>query len=206
MVWLVCALCAFADSYTPSQKIFRNDIHTFLKEEGYAPFINSDTGDINFKMDGTNFIIDLNKDYNGPFLVTLSASFGMESLSNSDKVRLFETENLINSKYHCIKVSYVEYNNNNLLIFSVESFCHNSDDFKYALVKYLDIMKSSISEFTNLYSDNSSSIPDYTSNYSNQNLQTVGSISSRSGNRIYLNAPILESSHHKWWANSIELN
>lgn len=195
MVHTIGVVCTYADKYTLSQSAFRRDINQFLIEEGYSTHINSETGDINFKMDDTNYVIDLNTDFNGPFLVTLSATFGTSSGSDSSKQRFYETSNTINSRYNCVKVCYLEYQNEGMLVFSVESFCHNSDDFKYALVKYLNIIKSAISEFTNLYDDSSEDGND-----------VIGRVSSRLGNRIIIETPILETSHHKWWATSIVFN
>lgn len=144
---------AWADDYTPAQANFRNDINQFLKEEGYAPTVNTNTGDINFKMEGTNYVIELDTDYKGPYLVTLSATFNMDPLSTPDKAKLYEAENTVNSKYDCVKASYLEHENTNLLIFSIESFCHNSDDFKYALAKYLVFIKTAIKDFGIIYND-----------------------------------------------------
>ena len=144
------------DQYNQNQARFRNDINQFLREEGYSPSINTSTGDINFKMEGINYVVRLDTDYKGPYLVILNATFNMDPLTSSNKSKLFETENTVNSRYDCVKVRYLEYENTNLLIFSVESFCHNSDDFKYALARYLVLIKSAISDFTNIYEDTSS--------------------------------------------------
>ena len=175
---------ALADDYTPAQANFRNDINLFLKEEGYAPTVNTNTGDLNFKMEGTNYVIDLNKEFKSPYLVTLSAIFNMETPSNSDKVRLFEIENTINANFKCVKASYLEYEASCLLIFSIESFCHNSDDFKYALVRYLEFIKSAVKEFGNLY----------------------GSGEAQATNRISVNnSNILQTDSHYWELVGIEL-
>lgn len=181
----VCATYA-QDQYNTNQVRFRNDINQFLREEGYSPSINSGTGDINFKMEGTNYVVDLDTDYKGPYLVTLSATFNMESLSYSDKQKLYEVENTINSKYDCVKVSYFEHDGTGLLIFSIESFCHNSDDFKYALVKYLGFIKSAIGDFRNQYSDETSS--------------------SRNSTHIEVhNSNTLRTSDHSWDVISVDL-
>lgn len=175
---------AWADDYTPAQANFRNDINQFLKEEGYAPTVNANTGDINFKMEGTNYVVDLNKEYKGPYLVTLSATFNMETLSNSDKIKLFEIENTINTNFNCVKASYLEYEGSHLLIFSIESFCHNSDDFKYALIRYLEFIKSAVKEFGNLYGNSEAQVT----------------------NRISVNnSNILQTDTHYWELVGIEL-
>lgn len=155
---------------------------SFLKEEGYSPTINNSTGDINFKMEGTNYVVDLNTAFSSPYLVTLSASFSFESISSSERQKLYEIENAINSKFSCIKASYAELENSKILIFSVESFCHNSDDFKYALVKYLIFIKEAIDEFRKLYSgEGSSSVsshyidsPSYTTTNGNKTCKIIG--------------------------------
>ena len=152
-----CLTIFAQDQYNQNQAQFRNDINKFLREEGYLPSINSRTGEINFKMESTNYAIGLDADFKGPYLVILSATFNMDELSYSDKQKLYEVENTINSKYNCVKASYLEYEDTRLLVFSIESFCHNSDDFKYALIKYLESIKSAIREFGEEYSGNNSS-------------------------------------------------
>lgn len=150
-----CWLCS-QNQYNANQIRFRDDIKRFLQEEGYTPTINSNTGDINFKMEGTNYVIGLSTDYNGPYFVSLSAVFNMDPMSYSEKLRLYEIENTINGTAECVKVNYFEYDQNNrLLEFAVESFCHNSDDFKYALVKYLGFIKVAINDFREQFSSNS---------------------------------------------------
>lgn len=206
LTWIISIHGLCADNYTLSQAKFRDDIKKFLTEEGYSPSIDIKSGNINFKMEGTNYVIDLNTDYDGPYLVTLSALFNMESMSSAGKVRLFEIENTINRQYSCVKSCCFDFDDGHVLVFSVESFCHNSDDFKYALIKYLDLIKAAINEFTNLYHGNSGIGSDRSSVHSGNSSKTIGSVSSRSGSKVYLSAPILESSYHKWWANSIELN
>ena len=182
------------DGYNSNQIRFRNDINQFLKEEGYSPSINSGTGDINFKMEGTNYVVDLDTDYKGSYLVTLSATFNMESMSYTDKQKLYEVENTINSRYDCVKASYMEYEDTRLLIFSIESFCHNSDDFKYALVKYLGFIKSAIGDFRELYSGSDKSYesstrqissPYYSSTSKNKGLKIAGVDLTPTETRVY---------------------
>lgn len=195
MVHTIGVVCTYADKYTALQSAFRRDIHQFLREEGYLAHINSETGDINFKMDDTNYVIDLNTDFNGPFLVTLSSTFGTGAVSASPKQRFCEISNTINSSYNCVKVCFHEYQNEGMLVFSVESFCHNSDDFKYALLKYLNIIKSAISEFANLYDNRSQGVN-----------EVIGRVIGPFGNKVIVEAPMLETSHHKWRATSIVFN
>lgn len=191
---VIASVSAIAqNSYNSSQIRFRNDVTQFLKEEGYSPTINNSTGDINFKMEGTSYVIGLNTAFSSPYLVTLSASFSFESMSSSERQKLYEVENTINSKFNCIKASYAELDGSRILVFSVESFCHNSDDFKYALVKYLSFIKEAIEDFRKLYSGEGSSStssyyidsPSYTTTSGNKTCKITGVEVGETETKIY---------------------
>lgn len=156
IIFIICVLgiiSSKASNYKPQQLSFRNDIKSYLYEEGYAPTINSNTEDINFKIEGTNYSIELNTDYNGPFLVSINARFNMDELSNNELKKLYTIENEVNNSFNCVKCYYMAFEDVRLLSFSVESFCHNSEDFKYALAKYISLMKSAIAKFQELYDE-----------------------------------------------------
>lgn len=169
-----------AINYKPQQLSFRNDIKSYLYEEGYAPTINSNTEDIYFKIEGTNYSIELDTDYDSPFLVSLNARFNVDELSKSKLQRLYAIENDINEKYSCVKCSYSAFEDYRVLSFTVESFCHSSEDFKYALARYINIMRKAIADFMELYNDEPSSSkslvvhnPFYTTTSENKGLKIL---------------------------------
>lgn len=126
-LFLLTCICvtgfyAKADNYKPQQISFRNDIQSYLKEEGYAPSININTGDINFKIEGNNYYIELDTDYNGPYLVSINTVFSMDEMTDSELQKLYIIENEINSSFDCVKCYFQAYDDLRLLSFSIESF------------------------------------------------------------------------------------
>ena len=60
------------------QLALRNEIMSFLKEEGYMPEIDSD-GDIKFKSEGNDFYVTVSATDENPMYVTLFRVFSMYS-------------------------------------------------------------------------------------------------------------------------------
>ena len=197
-LFLLICICitsfyAKADNYKPQQKTFRNDIQSYLKEEGYVPTINTNTGDINFKIEGNNYSIEMDTEYNGPYLVSINTGFSMDEMTDIELQKLYVIENEINSNYDCVKCYFQVYEDLRLLSFSVESFCYSSEEFKYALAKYIKLMKSAVTKFVELFSSNQ--LP--SNNTSNPNISQP--------HKIAVNSSKIETQYHSWVVVSVEL-
>lgn len=129
--FLLLASNVSAINITEAGKHFRNDIQSFLKQEGYSPWVDDEEG-LCFKQDGNNFCIDIEGER--PFYV----QFFREgySVNNINETALLKAINNCNANTKALKCCY--YGND--ITFACESFCHNSEDFKYVFYKYLSIL------------------------------------------------------------------
>lgn len=197
----------WAEEMSYAAKTFRSNIQTFLREEGFTPSVDND-GSLCFKKEGTAYWIDVIGDK--PFYVT----FHREPLGtdNAPESKVLKAINEVNTNIRAIKCCYMS----DHVSLAIESYCYVAEDFKYVFYNYLNILEASNELVKEAYSkyDSSSS---YNSSYKGGNSSSSGGSSyrsssstttsgSRSGNKVYINGPILESSHHKWWATGIELN
>lgn len=197
-----------AEEMSYAAKTFRSNIQGFLREEGFAPSIDND-GSLCFKKEGTSYWIDVIGDK--PFYVT----FHREPLGtdNAPETKVLKAINDVNTNIRAIKCCYM----NDHVSLAIESYCYVAEDFKYVFYNYLNILEASndlVKEAYSKYDSSSSSGSSYKngsssssggSSYRSSSTSTSTS-GSRSGNKVYINGPILETSHHKWWATGIELN
>lgn len=196
----------WAEEMSYAAKTFRSNIQAFLREEGFAPSVDSD-GSLCFKKEGTAYWIDVIGDK--PFYVT----FHREPLGtdNAPELAVLEAINEVNTNIRAIKCCYM----NDHVSFAIESYCYVAEDFKYVFYSYLGILEASndlVKEAYSKYDSSSSNSSSYkgnsSGNYSNRSSSTNSASTSgrKSGNTVYINGPILETSAHKWWATSIDLN
>ena len=99
---------------------------------------------------------------------------------------------------------------------AIESYCYVAEDFKYVFYQYLSILEASnelVKEAYSKYDTSASTSSHGNSGNKSGNGSSYGSNSSsttttgnRKGNTVYVNAPILETTYHKWWCTSIDLN
>lgn len=115
------AFAAPADE-TPSPELlsFRSEIMSYLRTEGYAPYIDEDN-DLCFKKEGELYWFDLAlKD---PFYVELHRSgFTVEG---TNKALLLMAANEVNLNRRCVKASMGEKS----VSFTIEMFCKNAAQF-----------------------------------------------------------------------------
>jgi hypothetical protein len=116
---------------TVAGKQFRNDIQNFLRQEGYSPWVDDD-GSLCFKQEGNKFWIDIEGEK--PFYV----QFFREGYSadNVNEIALLKAINKCNTGTKALKCCYYGTG----ISLACESFCHNSEDFKYVFYKYLSIL------------------------------------------------------------------
>lgn len=119
---------AFADELTAEQKQFRSAMQSFLREEGFAPYIDEDNS-LCFKKEGELYWIDVAD--RSPFYVEFCRSgFG---LTDADMASAYLACNKATSNVRCAKA----YISNNSLRVRVEIYCHRVEDFKYAFYPYM---------------------------------------------------------------------
>lgn len=194
-----------AEEMSYAAKTFRSNIQSFLREEGFAPSVDND-GSLCFKKEGTSYWIDVLGDK--PFYVT----FHREPLGtdNAPELSVLKAINDVNTNIRAIKCCYMK----DHVSFAIESYCYVAEDFKYVFYSYLGILEASNEIIKEAYSkyDTSSSSSSYKNSSSGSSSFRSGSSTAsttsgtRSGNTVHINGPIIESSHHKWWATSIDLN
>ena len=75
-ITLACVVLmqAYAQEFTSAQLSLRNQIKTYIAEEGYMPTIDSD-GDIKFKREGTTYYVIVSKTNSNPMYVRLICSY-----------------------------------------------------------------------------------------------------------------------------------
>lgn len=195
----------WAEEMSYAAKSFRSNIQSFLREEGFAPTVDND-GSLCFKKEGTAYWIDVIGDK--PFYVT----FRKEGVGTKDAnaTAVLKAINDVNTNIRAIKCCYY----NDYVGLGVESYCYVAEDFKYVFYTYLNILDAAEEAVKEAYSkydssNSSSNNSSYRNNGSgnrSSSSTTATTSGSRSGNKVYINGPILESSHHKWWATGIELN
>lgn len=194
-----------AEEMSYAAKTFRSNIQSFLREEGFTPSVDND-GSLCFKKEGTSYWIDVLGDK--PFYVT----FHREPLGtdNAPELAVLKAINDVNTNIRAIKCCYMK----DHVSFAIESYCYVAEDFKYVFYSYLGILEASNEIVKEAYSkyDTSSSSSSYKNSSSGSSSFRSGSSTAsttsgtRSGNTVHINGPIIESSHHKWWATSIDLN
>lgn len=198
-------LCGWAEEMSYAAKTFRSNIQSFLREEGFAPTIDKD-GSLCFKKEGAQYWIDVIGDK--PFYVT----FRKEGVRTKDAnaTAVLQAINDVNTNIRAIKCCYY----NDYVGLGIESYCYVAEDFKYVFYTYLNIFEAAEEAVKEAYSKYDTSNSSYNGGSSrnggsgNRSSSSTTSTTSgcRSGNKVYINGPILESLHHKWWATGIELN
>lgn len=171
-----------AEEMSYAAKTFRTNIQRFLQEEGFAPSVVTD-GYLCFKKEGTTYYINISGDK--LFYIVFSRE-GLRTDGASEET-ILKAINDVNLNIRAIKCCFYE----DCIICSIESYYNAADDFKYVFYSFLNILESSADLVAEAYSKYDS--------LSN----SVGNSSSRT---IPIDGPILRTSHHLWWATSIELN
>lgn len=127
MVMLAVLLVApvLADDYTPEQKAFRTNIMTFLKEEGFAPYL--DENSLTFKKEGQIYWINISD--GSPFYIEFHRS-GL-GCGEADKSVVLLACNHVNNTYKCAKVALKD----DVVSIAVELYCHSAEEFRYTFYK-----------------------------------------------------------------------
>lgn len=166
------ASIANAQSLNATQTKLRNEIKSFLQEEGFMPSINKD-GDISFKKEGKQYWVSVSNEDTNPMFVSIGAGFNKpEEYSLSTVMSAAADLNLVKGvKVLCGEDSFV---------IQGELFLGNAEQFKYAFYKILSQIESVVYLFDEACKNNQSG----SSSYSASSHSSYGSSSSSSEPRI----------------------
>ena len=128
-------------SYNSGQQAVRDNIMSYLREEGYQPSIDSD-GDIKFKRQGDIYFVDVSDKDSSPYYVRLSKYFSYGEKLTKTKIGLYAQE--IN-QYKMIKLLA---NDNNFWL-ETQMFLINSVAFTSIFDRILSAMDAAEEELKN---------------------------------------------------------
>lgn len=128
-------------SYNSGQQAARDNITSFLKDEGYQPSIDSD-GDIKFKRQGDVYFISVSDEDSSPYYVSLSKYYSYTDKLTKTKINLYAQE--IN-QYKMIKL---QANNDNFWL-TAQMFLINSVAFTSIFDRILSAMDAAEEELKN---------------------------------------------------------
>ena len=139
----------YASDITPEAKRFRDKIQSFLKQEGFSPYVDEEES-LCFKQDGDLFWIDVESD--APFRVSFFKQ-GF-SVSDADEQALLEAINDVHYKYAAIRCAVSKGKN---MVFFVQSFCSDPDCFTSVFYKNLKVLNTAYKTLQEFYSGNGGS-------------------------------------------------
>ena len=196
-ILVLSSFVAKSEELSYAAKNFRSNIQSFLREEGFSPSIDKD-GSLCFKKEGKEFWIDISGDKT--FYITLHRE--PLGCKDANATYVLKAVNDVNTNVRAIKCCY----QGDYVSLGIETYCYVAEDFKYVFYTYLNILDYGVSALEEAYSKYDTSSNNSSYNNRNSNSSTSNTTGTRSGNKIYINGPILESQYHKWWATQIELN
>lgn len=154
---------ACAQSLNASQTRLRNEIRSFLQEEGFMPSIDKD-GDIAFKKEGGQYWVTVSAEDTAPMYVTIGRGFNKPQEYSLATIMLTAADmNFVEGvKVLCSEDSFV---------IQGELFLGNAEQFKYAFYKIINQIERVVYAFDEACQKNQSggSSSSVTSNYLNGN-------------------------------------
>lgn len=132
---LASFVCQVRAELTGDALRFRNNIKSFLQEEGFSPYVDSDD-DLCFKKEGNLHWIS----FTGDKPVYVRFNRATTNCEGWDLGRLLQVLNEVNRDYRCIKATLSE--DQTYISYAVESYCYAPEDFKYAFYKYLNVLNN----------------------------------------------------------------
>lgn len=207
------SVVAVAEEKSMVAKSFRNSIVSFLREEGFSPFIDND-GDVAFKKEGMSYWIDVSGDK--PFYVRFYVE-GFD-IDDANLAAIQKAVNEVNMDIRAIKCCY----NTKSVILTVEFYTYATEDFKYIFYPYYNILQSSRNAIQEAYSkydssgsySSSSSASTYSSSTSASNNRSSWSTSSSGSNvtstphmrKLSVDGDVWHTDGYKYYVSSIEFN
>lgn len=144
MMTVVMTISISAAELNAQQSKLRDDILTFLREEGFMPEIDSD-GDIFFKREGMKWYIRISSTDNAPMFIDLSRFYKYDENYTRDK--LIAMQETLNA-YKGVKLTLGE----RLYSCSAEMYVVNADPLKYAFYKLIKQISNMLKEMDELLS------------------------------------------------------
>ncbi len=144
-----------ASPYNPIQEKFINDIYIFLNTNGYNVSYNSESGEINLVSNQLTYKISLDESSNNPFFISIYIDFNMTSLDSSEYSRLFALLNYTNSSSEFTKAFLMVNDDMRILDFTIEGLYLDSNNYKAAIVKYIQSIEGSVNTFFKMFNDKS---------------------------------------------------
>ncbi len=168
---------AMADDYTPEQKAFRSNLMTFLKEEGFAPYL--DENSLTFKKEGQIYWINISE--GSPFYIEFHRS-GL-GCGDADKATVLLSCNQVNRTYKCAKASLED----DVVSIAVEMYCHSAEEFRYTFYKNMKVLDAAREALLEVYDEllNQDSGPFSISSVEVANTDVSGNIVNGYGTKIY---------------------
>lgn len=164
---IIASVASLSAEISAQAKRFRTEIQTFLREEGFSPYIDEDDESVDFKKEGTLYWININGD--GPYYLEFHR--GGFKRDGEDEIALLKAANEGNRKIRCAKAILLD----NAVGLVIEMFAHTAEDFKYVFyssIKELDNLHSTVQD---AYTEYSGSSDNSSSNYSSGNYSSSGS-------------------------------
>ena len=115
--------------------------YDYLKEEGYRP-IKYDDGDISFKHEGNNYIINIDND--DPAFFRISSIYGLKC---DNKTKAYKIASETTKLKKMVKTIIIEEDNEIVIIIAIECILNMWLDFKINLDRWLKAMDSAIYYF-----------------------------------------------------------
>ena len=144
MMTVVMTISISAAELNAQQSKLRDDILTFLREEGFMPEIDSD-GDIFFKREGKKWYIEISSTDYSPMYISLKYYYGYDK--NCTKEKLIAMQETLNA-YKGLKLVLSK----KVFYFSAEMYVVNAEPLKYAFYKLIDQINNMNNEMIELVS------------------------------------------------------
>lgn len=141
-------MTAKADDPTGDALRFRSSMRTFLQEEGYSPYIDSDDGTLCFKKEGTLYWIEFKGASKPVYIEFHRAGNGT---TDCDMNILRGILNKVNRTYRCVKC--ILSSDESFVSYAVEVYANSLEDFKYCFYKYMSVLDSGHTEVVDGYTE-----------------------------------------------------
>ncbi|MDR1455646.1 MAG: YbjN domain-containing protein [Tannerella sp.] len=127
---------------------FREEVMTFLKDEGFSPSMDEEDNRINFKKEDIHYWIFISEE--SPFFVTTGrAGFSLQGSDTLDRSRAMEACNEVNKTKKAVKMYCLE----QWVALNIEQFIHSAEEFKYVFYSNLRVLANAYGFFVEKYNN-----------------------------------------------------
>lgn len=132
---------AFAKTLNSKQTALRDNLYSFVKNEGFQPTIDSD-GDIKFKYQGKNYFIQVSSQNASPMYVSLSLIYPYDETYTMARLSNYSYLSKVNDYKMCKLIL-----NDNYFEISCSLFLEDASAFKNIFYKMLEIIAQADEDF-----------------------------------------------------------